>query len=83
MSFNVFPNPHKAATEVHRVLKKDGEVYGTVFISMPPEDILSERPIEPDVVREILSVFDPALWDLDVETQGGILFFHVRKNVKT
>jgi ubiquinone/menaquinone biosynthesis C-methylase UbiE len=82
MSFNVFPNPHKAATEVHRVLKKDGEVYGTVFIKTPPEEILSERPMEPDIVREILSVFDPALWDLDVETQGGILFFHVRKNVK-
>jgi len=83
MSFNVFPNPHKAATEVHRVLKKDGEVYGTVFIRMPPEEILSEEPIDPDVIRQILSVFDPALWDLDVETQGGILFFHVRKNVKS
>ena len=79
MAFNVFPNPHKAATEIHRVLKKDGSVFGTVFIQPPPEEILSERPIEPDLVREILSVFDPALWELSFETQGGILFFHVRK----
>jgi ubiquinone/menaquinone biosynthesis C-methylase UbiE len=83
MAFNVFPNPHKAATEIHRVLKKDGSVYGTVFIQSPPEEILSERPIEPAMVREILSVFDPALWELSIETQGGILFFHVRKSTKT
>ncbi len=82
MAFNVFPNPHKAATEIHRVLKKDGGVFGTVFISPPPEEIFNERPIEPDLVREILSVFDPALWELSFENQGGILFFHVRKNVK-
>ncbi len=44
MAFNVFPNPHKAATEIHRVLKKDGSVFGTVFIQPPPEEILSERP---------------------------------------
>ena len=36
MAFNVFPNPHKAATEIHRVLKKDGTVYGTVFVQPPP-----------------------------------------------
>jgi ubiquinone/menaquinone biosynthesis C-methylase UbiE len=82
MAFNVFPNPHKAATEIHRVLKKDGVVYGTVFIKPPPEEIPSETAIEPDMVREILSVFDPALWDLSFENQGGILFFHVQKNVK-
>jgi ubiquinone/menaquinone biosynthesis C-methylase UbiE len=83
MAFNVFPNPHKAATEIHRVLKKDGSVYGTVFIQHPPEEILSERPIEEGLVREILSVFDPALWELSIETQGGILFFHVRKSMKS
>jgi ubiquinone/menaquinone biosynthesis C-methylase UbiE len=83
MAFNVFPNPHKAATEIHRVLKKDGSVYGTVFIQPPPEEILSERPIEESLVREILSVFDPALWELSIETQGGILFFHVRKSIKS
>ncbi|MGA2480836.1 MAG: class I SAM-dependent methyltransferase [Spirochaetia bacterium] len=83
MAFNVFPNPHKAATEIHRVLKKDGSVYGTVFIQPPPEEILSERPIEASLVREILSVFDPALWELSIETQGGILFFHVRKSIKS
>ena len=82
MAFNVFPNPHKAATEIHRVLKKDGSVYGTVFIQPPPVEMLSERPIESGTVREILSVFDPALWELSIETQGGILFFHVRKSGK-
>jgi ubiquinone/menaquinone biosynthesis C-methylase UbiE len=83
MAFNVFPNPHKAATEIHRVLKKDGSVYGTVFIQAPPEEILSERPLEEGTVREILSVFDPALWEISIETQGGILFFHVRKSMKS
>jgi ubiquinone/menaquinone biosynthesis C-methylase UbiE len=83
MTFNVFPNPHKAATEIHRVLKKDGVVFGTVFIKPPPEEIPTETAIEPDMVREILSVFDPALWELSFEKQGGILFFHVQKNVKT
>ena len=83
MAFNVFPNPHKAATEIHRVLKKDGGVYGTVFVASPPEELYSERPIEPSLVREILSVFDPALWELSFESKGGILFFQVRKNVKS
>ena len=82
MAFNVFPNPHKAATEIHRVLKKDGSAFGTVFVSSPPEELYSERPIAPSMVREILSVFDPALWELSFEIQGGILFFHVQKNVK-
>jgi len=82
MTLNVFPNPHKAATEIHRVLKKDGTVFGTVFVKHPPEEIFNENPIEPDMVREILSVFDPALWELSFEYQGGILFFHVQKNVK-
>ena len=82
MTFNVFPNPHKAATEIHRVLKKTGVVFGTVFIKPPPEEIPTETAIEPETVRQILSVFDPALWELSFESQGGILFFHVQKNVK-
>ena len=82
MSFNVFPNPHKAATEIHRVLKKDGSVYGTAFLISPPEEILSERPIEDGLIREVLSVFDPALWELSIETVGGILFFHVQRSSK-
>ena len=64
-------------------MKKDGAVYGTVFTQLPPEEILSERPLEEGVVREILSVFDPALWELSIETQGGILFFQVRKSLKS
>jgi ubiquinone/menaquinone biosynthesis C-methylase UbiE len=83
MAFNVFPNPQKAATEMHRVLKKDGGLYGTVFVSSPAQEIYNERPIEPSLVREILSVFDPALWELSFEGQGGILFFHVRKNARS
>ncbi len=83
MTLNVFPNPHKAATEIDRVLKKDGEVFGTVFVRHPPEEVFNENPIAAEKVREILSVFDPALWELSFDYQGGILFFHVRKNVKT
>ena len=80
MTFNVFPNPHRAATEIHRVLKKDGVVFGTAFIQPPRDEIFNERPIEPDLVREILSVFDPALWELSFENQGGNpLLFTYRK----
>ncbi len=80
MAFNVFPNPPKAATELHRVMKKDGSLYGTVFIEPPQDEILNERPLDPGVVREVFAVFDPALWELSIEIQGGILFFHVQKS---
>jgi ubiquinone/menaquinone biosynthesis C-methylase UbiE len=83
MVLNVLPNPHKAATEIHRVLKKDGTVFGTVYVQAPPEDFPNEKPMEADLIREVLAVFDPALWELNVETVGGILFFHVRKSVKS
>jgi ubiquinone/menaquinone biosynthesis C-methylase UbiE len=79
MAFNVFPNPQKAATEIHRVLKKDGAIFGTVFVQQPPEQITSERPISLETVKQILSVFDPALWQVSLESEGGILFFQVQK----
>jgi len=80
LGLNVFPNPHKAATEIHRVLKKDGTVFGTVYCLPPPQEFQSERPMEERLLREVLAVFDPALWKLTMEKQGGILFFHVQKN---
>jgi ubiquinone/menaquinone biosynthesis C-methylase UbiE len=83
MTFNVLPNPRKAGEEMHRALKKDGNVFGTVFIQAPPEEILSERPVEPHFVEEILSIFHPDSWELSFETQGGILFFTVRKAVRS
>ncbi len=79
MSFNVFPNPQKAAEELRRVIKKDGSVYGTVFIQPPPDEMLSERPVEPGLIREVFSIFDSRLWDLSIETQGGVLFFHLKR----
>lgn len=82
LGINVFPNPHKAATEIHRVLKKDGTVFGTVYVLPPPEEFPSEKPMEERLVREVMAVFDPALWNLSIETQGGILFFQVRKHQK-
>lgn len=82
MVLNVFPNPRKAATEIHRVLKKDGTVFGTVLVQAPPVEFPSERAMEPSLIREILAVFDPALWELTIEINGGVLFFHVEKNVR-
>jgi ubiquinone/menaquinone biosynthesis C-methylase UbiE len=79
MAFNVFPNPEKAAVEMARTLKKDGNVFGTAFIQTPPEEILSENPVQLDTMRKVLSVFDPWIWDVSFETQGGILFFSVKK----
>ncbi len=82
LGINSFPNPRKAATEIHRVLKRDGTVFGTVFHLAPPEEFPSEKPMEEKQVREVLAVFDPALWRLTIETQGGMLFFHVGKALK-
>jgi len=82
MAFNVFPNPEKAAVEMARTLKKDGNIFGTVFIQTPPEEILSENPVQPEVMKQVLSVFDPWIWEVSFETQGGILFFSVKKAVK-
>jgi len=79
LSFNVFPEPHKAAGEIRRVLKKDGSVFGTVFVQRPPEDLLSERPVDPRFVREAFSVFDPSAWKFTDETVGGILFFSLAR----
>ncbi len=78
LSLNAFPNPQKAADEIRRVMKKDGMVFGTVFIKQPVEDFFSERPLDPILVRQILSVFDPTNWKLATETQGEILFFTLR-----
>jgi len=79
LSFNVFPEPHKAAGEIRRVLKKDGSVFGTVFVRHPPDDGLSERAVEPHVLREVFSVFDPSAWRFTDETEGGVLFFSVKR----
>jgi hypothetical protein len=54
-------------------------VYGTVFIQTPPDETLNERPVDPDLIREVFSVFDAGSWKLNLETQGGILFFHVAR----
>jgi ubiquinone/menaquinone biosynthesis C-methylase UbiE len=79
LSFNVFPEPRKAAGEIRRVLKKDGSVFGTVFVTLPPEDLLSERPVDPKFVREVFSIFDAPAWTFSEETEGGILFFSVNR----
>jgi ubiquinone/menaquinone biosynthesis C-methylase UbiE len=81
MSFNMLPEPRKAVGEIRRVLKKDGSVFGTVFIRQPPEDLLSERPVERPFVREVFSAFDPPTWTFADETEGGILFFSVNRSV--
>jgi ubiquinone/menaquinone biosynthesis C-methylase UbiE len=80
MAFNVFPNPQKAAEEMKRVLKRDGGVFGTVFVEEPPSDHLSERPVSPVMIEELFSIFDPAQWSMSTESQGGILFFSLRRN---
>ena len=79
MAFNVFPTPRKAAEELRRVLKRDGGIYGTVFFQDPPADQLSERPVSPKMIKEMFSIFEPAQWSLTVETQGGILFFALKR----
>jgi len=77
LSFNTFPNPQKAAEELRRVLKKDGSLFGTVCTEPPPDDILSERPIGAGKMHQMLSIFDPSQWEHSMQTEGGILFFHL------
>ncbi len=79
MVFNAFPNPQKSAEEIKRVLKREGGLYGTVFFQNPPEALLTEKPVSPKLIKDVFSIFDPQQWDLVVETQGGILFFYLRK----
>ena len=77
LSFNTFPNPQKAAEELRRVIKKDGSLFGTVCTEPPPDEILSERPIEAGKMHQMLSIFDSSQWEHSMQTEGGILFFHL------
>lgn len=77
MVFNAFPDPQKAAEQIKRVLKRDGGLFGTVFFQNPPEDLFSERPVSPQLIQDVFSIFDPLQWSLTVETKGGILFFYL------
>ncbi len=79
MVFNAFPDPRKAAEEIKRVLKRDGGLFGTVFFQAPPEQLISERPVSAQLIKDVFSIFDPVQWSLTVETQGGMLFFHLRR----
>ncbi len=79
MVFNAFPEPQKCAEEIKRVLKRDGGLYGTVFFQNPPQEVISERPVSARLIQEVFSIFDPAQWNLTVETQGGMLFFYLSR----
>jgi ubiquinone/menaquinone biosynthesis C-methylase UbiE len=79
MAFNVFPNPREAVEEIRRVLKRDGGIYGTVFVEEPPADHLNERSVSPRKIQELFSQFDSSQWSLTMETQGGILFYSLHR----
>lgn len=79
LAFNAFPEPRKVAGEIRRVLKRDGAVFGTVFVRPPPEDLLADRPVAPDDLREVFSAFDASAWRVSDESVGGILFFSVTR----
>jgi ubiquinone/menaquinone biosynthesis C-methylase UbiE len=79
--FNAFSDPQKCAEEIKRVLKKDGGLYGTVFYQNPPEDLAFEKPVSPQLIQNVFSIFDPGQWNLTVETLGGILFFYMTRRM--
>lgn len=79
LSFNAFPEPLKAVGEIRRVLKRDGAVFGTVFVQTPPEDLMAERPVALRFLRDAFSAFDPSAWRFSDESVGGILFFSVTR----
>jgi ubiquinone/menaquinone biosynthesis C-methylase UbiE len=80
MGLNVFPNPEKAVEEIRRVVKKDGQVFGTAFSQQPAGDEgLHERAASAGFIRKTFAAFDSSFWDISLETEGGILFYHIRK----
>jgi len=82
MGLNVFPNPEKTVEEIRRVVKRDGEVFGTAFMQQPQGDEGShERPLSVGSIRKTFAAFDSSIWDMSVETEGGILFFNINKKL--
>jgi ubiquinone/menaquinone biosynthesis C-methylase UbiE len=81
LAFNAFSDPQKCAEEIKRVLRKDGSLYGTVFYQNPSEYLDFEKPVSPQLIQSVFSIFDPGQWNLTVETLGGIHFFHLTRRI--
>lgn len=80
MVFNVFPDPRKAVEEIQRVLKENGEVFGTVPTQLPPSGgTVLGKTTTPRCIEEMFAPSDYFRWDLSFQSQGGILFFHLRR----
>lgn len=78
-SFNVFINLEETIRQVNRVLKADGELFGTVALTMPQENSLQLfRPISTQQLELLLNGFKERGSKLFTERRGDILFFHLK-----
>jgi len=79
-SFNVFINLEETIRQVNRVLKVDGEFFGTVALTLPQENSLqSFRPISAQRFEALLTGFKDRDIELFTERKGDILFFHLKQ----
>lgn len=80
-SFNVFINLEETLRQVNRVLKVDGELFGTVALTLPQENSLQTfRPISAQQLKELLTDLDRPDRELVTERKGDILFFHLKRS---
>ncbi len=78
-SFNVFINLEETIRQVNRVLKADGELFGTVALTLPKESPLRTfRKISARQLEALLSGFKERGSELFTERKGDILFFHLK-----
>ena len=78
-SFNVFINLKETIRQVNRVLKADGELFGTVALTLPQENSLQlSRCISAQQLDVLLSGLKGHGSELFTERKGDILFFHLK-----
>lgn len=78
-SFNVFINLQETIRQANRVLKADGELFGTVALTLPKESPLRAfRKISARQLEALLTGFEDRGCELFTERKGDILFFHLK-----
>lgn len=78
-SFNVFINLEETIRQINRVLKADGELFGTVALTLPKENLLKPfRPISAQQLDVLLRDLKDRGSELFTERKGDILFFHLK-----
>jgi SAM-dependent methyltransferase len=75
---NVLPDPVRSARQIDRVLRPDGQLFGTAFLRLP--EVISPFPYHPvseQVLEEFFAVFLSNRRVLSREISEGMLTFHI------